>query len=398
MRARTQRGMLRRVVAACPALVVALALSGAAEAAQQGAVSLSVAGGPAKDIEIRPGGEATTTFVVRNPARYSQRVEVEVSGLRIVDGSYSFEGAPSPGLTVTAEPARFTIAARSARDVLVVLRAGRSIPPGGAYAGVIFRGIPPLRPGESPVVGEIALPILGRVPGTVVDTGRIESFAPELPEVERGPVTFVVRFSNTGNVHYAPTGTVEVFAGARPLGAVEVEGKQVLPGTVRALKAVWAGQTPLGTLRARLHLNWGARGQYSEVRETTVRVVAPGASRPREEGGIGFAWLWWVLLLVAAYLVARRVQRRLQERRARRVAPVAATRPEEPGPWRDAVEGPAPVPTARSAARAAGRSGPPARSRSCGSPASTGRRSRTPSARSARGGTRTGAPRPTSGR
>lgn len=310
--------------------IAALALSLPAAALASGPVSFSVTGGPAEDLTLRPGAEVTTIFVVRNPASYSQRIEIEITGLAVAAGSYSFEGAPSPGLTVTAEPSRFRLGAGGDRKVSVTLSAARGISRGTGTAGVIFRGVPKAPPGAAPVIGEIARPLIVGVPGKVTDTGRIAGFSPAAPEAKPGPVTFHIDFRNTGTTHYTPTGTVEVLAGSRSLGRAPVEEKLVLPRTTRRLLAVWNGQTPAGTLRAKLRLRWGLEGQHRGTRTTSLVVLAAGAG-PRLAGGdVGWPW-WWLVLMIAALVFGwLLLKRRRREDRAH--APPAEASPEEPAP------------------------------------------------------------------
>lgn len=266
----------QRVLLAALALVIALEHP---LAAQSGPVQLTVSGGPG-EVTVERGGSASTSFVVRNPADHPQRVEVEVTGLTIGDDGYQFAGEPAGGISVEASPSTFTLAAASAQDVIVSVVAAGDAEPGGAYAGILVRGVPDVAPGEGPVVGEIALPIFAIVPGDVDDNGRIASFAPEQPSFDDGPVTFVAEFANAGNVHYAVAGSVELRAGARSLGSIDVPGVNVLPGTTRSIPISWSGSAPPGEVHATLALSWGRDGQHRGQAETTVRILRSEQARP----------------------------------------------------------------------------------------------------------------------
>lgn len=281
--------------------------SGAGAQSPPGPVSLAVSGGPG-EVVVAPGQQVSTSFTVRNPASYAQRVEIEVTGLAVRDGAYDFDGKPPSDLEVTVSPDRLLLAGGRAQQIVVLVRTPADTAVGGLYAGVIVRGIPEASAGQAAVVGEIGLPLLVRVPGAANDTGRILSFRPQRASYRSGPVGFVVAFENSGNVHYSPAGTVELFSGARSLGTAPVDSQVVLPGTTRKLTAVWRGAAPAGDLRARLVLSWGTDGRHRSTREAVVRIMLPGEDDRScrvglpavavAVGGLALAILLLVLVLV----------------------------------------------------------------------------------------------------
>ncbi|MAF13978.1 MAG: hypothetical protein CMI53_03740 [Parcubacteria group bacterium] len=123
--------------------------------------------------------------------------------------------------------------------------------PGGYYA-VIFWGNEP-----SPAVGDIAVSIRGKV-GTLIFL-RVKGEATEIGEVLEFrtepiknifwqlPINFVTRFSNNGNVHLKPTGTIELdgWFGENKIFPVNQDERFIIPQTVRRFQVVW-GQEPIG--------------------------------------------------------------------------------------------------------------------------------------------------------
>lgn len=308
--------MRRRALAALIAWTATLVAPGAAALAPPGPVSISVSGGPG-EVVLAPGQQGTTSFIVRNPASYPQRVEIETSGLSVRAGAYDFDGKPPSALEVTVSPDRFLLDAGGAQQITVLVHTPLDTAVGGLYAGVIVRGIPDAPSGQAPVVGEIGLPLLVRVPGATDDTGRIVSFRPQRPSYDSAPVAFVVAFENLGKVHYSAAGTVELFSGGRSLGTVSVDSQVVLPSTIRSMITVWQGAAPSGDLRAHLALSWGIDGRHHGTQETVVTIAAPGTGEERSRrlaiasapvavatGGLALA----VLLLILA--LARRRRRR----------------------------------------------------------------------------------------
>jgi hypothetical protein len=256
-------------VALC-ASVLALA-PGARAAAAAGGVSFSVSG--PGEVRVDPGHKSTTTLTVRNPSKQDQHIEIDVTGLRVSKGQFDFRGKPSPGITVTARPRTFVVTPGNARDVLVTVDASKNANAGGAYAGLIVRGVPQTKPGQSPVVGEVGVPLFATVSGTASDAGRIAGFRADRETFGTTPFTFSIDFRNTGSVHYSPHGTVELFSAGRSLGTAPVVGAPVLPGTTRTLHARWAAGAPAGRLRATVHLAWGASDHRKDTATTTFSYV-----------------------------------------------------------------------------------------------------------------------------
>lgn len=318
--------MGRKACAGVAAQMLAAALL-ASPAMGQGPVSLSVSGGPG-EIALAPGGEGQTSFTVRNPASYRQRVEIDVTGLAVGGGSYQFEGKPPAGMTVRVLPDRFTIPAGRGRDVLVAVRVVSSFSPGGAYAGLLVRGVPEAREG-APVIGEIGIPLLVRVAGEASDEGRIVSFRAERAVYRSGPIKFLIAFENTGGVHYPIRGGIEIFHRGASLGSIDVAPALVLPKTTKTLNATWAGTPPVGTLGARLTLTWGTDGRHQDTREAILR-VAGAAPPPTKEGGQPPLWLvpltaLFIVGVVLLFLLWPRRKKEEEEEKRSEFPPVSRT-------------------------------------------------------------------------
>jgi hypothetical protein len=175
------------------------------------------------------------------------------------------------------------------------------------YAGLIVKGTPPTQPGQGPVIGEIGVPLIARVAGAAIDTGRIDSFTTDHPSYTKGPITFSIAFRNTGNVHYSAGGTITLRANGNTVGTVPVEPALVLPGTVRAYSAQWNGSLPVGALSAHLQMAWDHTGAARDVTFAVGSAIAQAKPAPLGNAGHG-VWPWWLLLLVAIplYLYYRR--------------------------------------------------------------------------------------------
>lgn len=125
--------------------------------------------------------------------------------------------------------------------------------PGGYYAVIFWEGQP------SPTVGEVAVSVRGKVgtliflkvKGEVAEVGEILEFRTE-PEKKlfwQLPINFLTRFSNVGNVHLQPTGTIELagWFGENNFFLVNADERFILPQTVRRFQLIW-GQEPTGNV------------------------------------------------------------------------------------------------------------------------------------------------------
>jgi len=340
---------------AAPAASAAGPDTGAAPAA-----SFTLAGGPTRALVLRPGQATATVFTVINPTSSAEAISVAVTGLFFDGDTPQFSGAPSPGLTVTATPDEFQLAPGANHDVTLSLTAAAGARPGGLYAGVVFRDLPPATPGRTTIVAAQARPLIGHVPGPTTDSGRITGFAPLHRSQPAGPATFVVSFLDTGTIDYFVGGRLTVSSGGSILGTTTVPAQLVLPGNQRSMPVTFA-HLAAGTYTGAVHLIWGTQAEHSGDASTVVSVVPPGANPAAGASANGSPAPtvltrsrpdnWWLrilalllLLLILAYLAWRWWRRRRLARRLAQEAAAAAIAP-------SATAGPATAP---------GRSGRPA--------------------------------------
>lgn len=297
--------------------LVALSLPAAAPARAAGPVNLAVSGGPA-ELSVAAGESAATSITVRNPAGYEQQVEVVITGVDVTGGAYDFSGPAPAGFEVAADPPRFTLGPGASRQVSLVVAAAAAAPVGSSSMGVIVRGVPDSAPGESPVVGEIGVPLFATVAGAVDDSGSITRFAAAGEVRDPGPVQWSLAFANSGNVHERISGKVDIFRGRDLVGSVTVAPNLVLRGTTKDLAVTWPGDGGRGQLTARARLEWGA-GRSDEAEATLVIPAAPASAdsgRDRSGGtarsaGVALptpamnpAVSWLAALLLLAVLLA----------------------------------------------------------------------------------------------
>jgi hypothetical protein len=135
------------------------------------------------------------------------------------------------------------------RDVAIVpfsLTVPTQATPGGYYA-VIFWEDKPLPTAEEVNVGisgKVGTLIFLKVKGELVEKGEVIEFSLKSKKnyFFEGPISFVVRLSNSGNIHLKPKGEIELenWLG-QTLDVLEInqEGRNVLPESIRRFEVVW---------------------------------------------------------------------------------------------------------------------------------------------------------------
>lgn len=224
-------------------------------------------------------GEARTIsdFEFLNPLDNTQEMTIilkdiqvsdETGGVQLVDDSH---GRYSLSKWMTIEPAEFTLGPQEHQAVNLTIRIPDNAEPGGHY-GALF--------GETGTSGEIegsgatvkagvAAPILITVAGPISYTGEIIEFR-EVPFVNLGPVDFLIRFKNTGTVHYKPHGVIEIFNWfGNKVDVVTVSEQRAFPETIRQLVATWNRRLLFGQYRAVATIYFGAEDERQDTAEVS---------------------------------------------------------------------------------------------------------------------------------
>jgi len=143
---------------------------------------------------------------------------------------------------ITIEPEIFILQPREEKSVKFTINTPEYAEPGGHYAGILAR----TRTVDGPagvgvgIVTRIASLVLLTVPGEMEEELSLTSLETSKIYNEFGPIDFIVRFENTGNVHLRPQTAITVtnFLGQR-VAEIPVETRNVLPDAVRRLEAQW---------------------------------------------------------------------------------------------------------------------------------------------------------------
>lgn len=274
----------RRIfLAALVGLLLCTPLAARAHSSVPNGPGFVLSGGPAGQVPVTAATTITEAYQVHNVGGVSLAMTVSVTGLTTQGAGPGFVGVPSPGLSVTADPASFTLPPGRTAGVLVRLRTGVHLQPGGLFAGLIFQGSAPTPEGTVQVLGAIGRPLLLTAPGRAVDSGVLVSFTASRRSPLRGAL-LTVAFRNTGNVNYAVGGSILLQAPQSQSTTLQLPSVTVLPHDTRTMTVSSDRPLPAGTVGAHVSLRWGLGAEHRTSADTTIAAL-PGAGRADSSAG-----------------------------------------------------------------------------------------------------------------
>lgn len=176
---------------------------------------------------------------------------------------------------VSVSPAEEVIPAQGTRVFNFTIDVPPNAEPGGHFGSIVFKtgGIQPGQTGAA-VSQELGTLVLLKIAGEIAEKAVVESFVTTRNLWEYGPVEFEARIKNEGNVHLKPTGTVTVTnLWGGEAATLRLEPRNVLPGAIRKLPAVWDKKLLLGRFNATASVTYGSQGEV--LTASTTFVVFP---------------------------------------------------------------------------------------------------------------------------
>lgn len=141
--------------------------------------------------------------------------------------------------------------------------------PGGHYGVVFFSTAPEevqAQPGQISVSGMVGSLILLRVSGDIHERAEIIEFSAPKYSLS-GPINFVSRIENLGNVHFKPRGSINIsdWRGEN-VESLDLNPKtgNVLPESIRRFENKWNNQGRWGRFTAKVSATYGDRKQKIE--------------------------------------------------------------------------------------------------------------------------------------
>lgn len=243
------------------------------------------------DFDLTVGKQTLEKIEIFNPSLNSpQNVSLSVLDLVVEDetGAYRFEedahSRYSLSKWVTVEPKKFVLQPQENQKAVVTINLPANAEAGGHYGMLLAMGdVPGPKPGEGVSLGTsggVGVILLGKLPGEISYEGQLEEFVPitdtlQLPLVKApipitfvdlGPVNFVLRFRNTGTVHYSPYGYVDVYDwfGGK-VDQVSIKPQRVFPEKIFRIKTEWLRILLIGKYRAVATLFYGKAGAEKQI-------------------------------------------------------------------------------------------------------------------------------------
>jgi len=168
-----------------------------------------------------------------------------------------------------------------------------SAEPGGRYAGILFGTQPP-----DPGAGQVAISnkvgslVLVRIAGDAKEVATLKEFASDKTNYDKGPVNFVVRVENSGNVHVVPKGTIEIknlFGSKQSVLNVNENNGNVLPESIRRFDKENG-------------LSWAPKG-FTFGRYAATVTLTYGDPTKTLTGSVSFWIIPWVQIAIALVIL-----------------------------------------------------------------------------------------------
>ena len=170
---------------------------------------------------------------------------------------------------VSAIP-NFTLKAHETKDLNAIISIPANAEPGGHYGVIRFSGNAPSLSGTGVGLSASAGTLfLVRVAGNItekLDLATFEASSNSKPSslFENGPITFITRFQNVGNVHVQPSGFItihDMFGNQVDNLPVNSEKGNILPSSTRRFESTLNKQWLFGRYTADVAVGYGTQGQ-----------------------------------------------------------------------------------------------------------------------------------------
>jgi hypothetical protein len=164
----------------------------------------------------------------------------------------------------------FSLQSMQSKTLTITVNIPKNAEAGGHYGVIEFQGSrPDVAKNTVGVQASTGLLILTRVAGAINENLSLASLTAEKNGhsssiFENGPITFVSRLHNIGNVHVAPTGTIEItdmFGHLVNVLKVNQDASNVLPNSIRRFESTLSRGWMFGRYTADLTIGYGTKGE-----------------------------------------------------------------------------------------------------------------------------------------
>jgi hypothetical protein len=170
----------------------------------------------------------------------------------------------------------FILQPKQTREVSLTIVPPPDSEPGGHYATVYFQPLLPagaLTPSTaylSARVGSLAFLIM---PGELDEKLAAPNFSTQGWH-NSSPVGFELKLENTGNVHLAPNGVVQIKSMfGKKIGEAELQPGVILPGTQKVFASTWDKPLSFGRYTAEVELTYGTEQKTLRVEQAVFWII-----------------------------------------------------------------------------------------------------------------------------
>ncbi len=196
----------------------------------------------------------------------------------------------------------------------VVLPIEVSVPegmePGGLYGAVLVGGsfAQDVEKGNVQMIGRVGTLFFVKVKGEVEESGALEGFttADSKRIYQKGPVALSIMYRNTGNVHLAPSGMIEVKnIFGKKIDTIEIEPYFSMPASLRRKEVAWKREKGFGRYTASLVLNRG----YKDKEDVVDKAEISFWILPQQMVVIMGVVLFFFIILIVLFRLKRRTRK-----------------------------------------------------------------------------------------
>lgn len=252
---------------------------------------------PVVELSADPGQSLTATIKLTNVSSGDLLIKNQINDFGAKDETgepniifdYTQETPYSLRNWVTA-PDPFVLGSKQAKQVQFQINVPKDAEPGGHYAVFRFTGqAPELQETGVAISASLGALVLLKVSGNVTDKSSVSDFYSadqnfaKQSFFENGPISFVERIRNEGNIHDKPTGTIDIKDSfGNTVDSLRVNGdpansqdppRSVLPQSIRRFEQTLNRKWMFGRYTANLNLSYGP--SHTPLTSTIVFWVIP---------------------------------------------------------------------------------------------------------------------------
>ncbi len=237
---------------------------------------------PSIELNVDPGQTVTFAIRLRNITKDTLVTKASIDDF-VAAGE---DGRPKLLLDPNAEPSPFsfkpwitslpgmTLVPQEAKITKVTMEVPKNASPGGHYGVIRFSALPPELEGSGvSLSASLGTLVLVNVSGDVQTKATLADFfvmqnGDKKSLFENGPVTFVERIKNEGNVHFKPTGTLRVtdmFGNEVQVLSINEKAGNVLPASIRRFEQVLNNKQLLGLYNVEANIQYNGKSLQNNL-------------------------------------------------------------------------------------------------------------------------------------